>query len=161
MLPERGGLARGWLRGGQCAARWRRARARWLALRAGWLAVVGCGQPPRVGGFGWPPRVPRWWLGVGALRAPLAFELDLTSRISVQGFFCWCPFCGFLFPDVLAGIFGDWSFRRSWSWLTNLQALLIIVTLLWLAFWGTSPWNTTPPIGKIDKRMSPCLGFCG
>ena len=100
-------------------------------------------------------------LGGGALRA-LALRADLTSRISVQGvFFVGVLFCGFLFPDVLAGIFGDWSFRRSWSWLTNLQALLIIVTLLWLAFWGTSPWNTTPLIGKIDKRMSPCLGFCG
>ena len=95
--------------------------------------------------------------GGGASRFGL--RADLTSRS--KGFFFGVLFCGFLFPDVLAGIFGDWSFRRSWSWLTNLQALLIIVTLLWLAFWGTSPWNTTPPIGKIDKRMSPCLGFCG
>ena len=151
-----------------CSALAARSSARWLARsRRGWLAgwLAGCRRV-------WAASSSCGWIRLasscasvvararGASRS-LAFELDLTSRISVQGFFCWCPFCGFLFPDVLAGIFGDWSFRRSWSWLTNLQALLIIVTLLWLAFWGTSPWNTTPPIGKIDKRMSPCLGFCG
>ena len=134
-----------------------------LSGLAGWLLSLGCWS-----GVG---SLLVWWIRLAsscasvvarARRASrLAFELDLTSCISVQGFFCWCPFFGFLFPAVLVGVFGDWSFRRSWSWLTNLQALLIIVTLLWLAFWGTSPWNTTPPIGKIDKRMSPCLGFCG
>ena len=100
--------------------------------------------------------------GSGSARFALGLRTMISHLVSwSKGFFVGVLFFGFLFPDVLAGIFGDWSFRRSWSWLTNLQALLIIVTLLWLAFWGTSPWNTTPPIGKIDKRMSPCLGFCG
>ena len=139
-----------------------RSRARWLASLRGWLAgwLAGCcrvwAASPRVGGFGWPPRRDAS-VGGGASRFELISHLVSQSK----GFFVGVLFCGFLSPDVLAGIFGDWSFRRSWSWLTNLQALLIIVTLLWLAFWGTSPWNTTPPIGKIDKRMSPCLGFCG
>ena len=73
--------------------------AGWLA---GWLSCR-CGQPPpRVGGFGWPPRVPRWWLGLGALRAwPSSLISHLVSRS--KGFFVGVLFLVFFSPMYWQG----------------------------------------------------------